>query len=90
MEDDLVLLEGPDPVLPFSNVPLDELESGWERGRPIVDRRREVVQDADLVAVLLQQQARALADEAGAAADQHLHCPTLIAPDYSASSVTRP
>jgi hypothetical protein len=42
-----------------------------------MDRRREIVQDADLVTLLEKEKASPLADEAGSAGDQDLHCPGL-------------
>jgi hypothetical protein len=86
----LVFLEGTHPVLALADVPLDELEPGRERGRPVMHRWREVVQDADLVPVPQQQLARSLADKAGAPGDQDLHCPGLYRAKFRDTAVTGP
>ncbi len=74
MEHHLVLLQRLDPVLTLADVALDQLHPGRQRRRAIVRGGREIVEDGDLVRLLEQELAGALANETGPAGDQHPHC----------------
>jgi len=73
MDHDLVLSEGLDPVLTPADIALDQLHTDRQRWRAIVGRRRQVIEDSDLMPLLEEQLPGALTYEAGAAGDQHLH-----------------
>src|SRR2546429_3614648 len=70
VQDDLVLLQRLDPILTLTDVTLDELHPGRQRGRAIVGGRRQVVEDRDLVPFLEKELAGALANEPGPAGDR--------------------
>jgi hypothetical protein len=74
VQHDLVLLERLDPILTLADVALDQLHPRRECRWAIVRRRREIVEDRDLVPLLQQKLPGALTNEAGPAGDQHLHC----------------
>ena len=74
VQHDLVVLERFDPIFAFADVAFDQLHPGGQRRRPVMRRRREVVQNGDLVPLLEEQLAGALTNKTGPAGDQHLHC----------------
>ena len=73
VQHDLVVFEGPDPILTLANIALDQVDAGRQRRRAVVRRRSQVVEDGDLVPLFEQELRASLADEAGSTGDQHLH-----------------